>query len=327
MNNSKYNTFLLSILLSTLSAFFLIDYSADGTTYLENFNSTLDAENYDTFEFLFWGWFEYAIKLGFSSKFALFCLFLVVIFTKLKALAIFSKQSVILISIIYIALFYLLHEGTQLRIASGLAFALWSCVFMLRRRWILAVIMCFIAAGFHITSPLLPLIYLGCTLSPKVRNFSLILLLFSIYMYTYNISVISQIASPVTNFFGGRYTDYTNLLLEQGQNTTGLAFVYAFSLAGLIIFLKFWGYYNLNKIPNTFAPLLATSTYGTALFFFLHETIAIASRLSDILVITIVPLIGIFVGTLKPIYKLIFFVFLLLAFIVRLYQLFPLLLM
>jgi len=141
--------------------------------------------------------------------------------------------------------------------------------------------------------------------------------------FALKLSIIFPIISSGMMLLGGRYIDYTNRLIHQGQNKSGLAFIYAFGVLIILVALKFWAHRNPNKLPPAFHPLLATSIYGVGIIFWFYETVAIGSRLSDVLLITIVPVISIFIANTSLLYKTLVYFCLVLFFLARVYQLFP----
>jgi hypothetical protein len=190
----------------------------------------------------------------------------------------------------------------------------------MRKQWLGALVLCCVAFGFHITAPLLPIAFTACYYYKNVRKLSWYLLALGVAVYALNISIL-QIVNQLTGVMGGRYISYSESVLDD-QNSTGLVFVYAFLLCALLVFINYWGLGKLKNLPTAYPALLATSVYGCALLFWLHETTAISSRLSDVLVICIVPLLAMVIARVSLAFQflslLLFFAF----FGLRLMQLF-----
>lgn len=312
-----------SVLLAGLAAFFLNAHSLDAGEYAKTFEAIKNHAPYITSEFLFWGIIDGCSSFGLPINGALFLLFTGTLVIKFSAYARLANQPAWILVFVYLATFYLLHEGTQLRIAYGLAFSLWSCVLLTSKRYVLALLCCCISAGFHITAPLLTAVFGLCLLSLLFQKSAIVFCVAGVAFFLFKISIILPLVSSATLLLGGHYTSYTSKLIEQGQNKSGLAFVYAFCVLGVLISLKLWARTNPDKLPSAFNPLLATSIYGVGLIFWLYETIAIGSRLSDVLLITIIPVIAVFIVNASLFYKTATYSVLALFFAARVYQLFP----
>jgi hypothetical protein len=283
----KYFDFVFAIVAAWIAAYICLLISKDGEAYLLFYQ---DASNYSSTEYFFWIWLDISDHFNLSLSAALVPLLFLTLLLKLKAFKQLGANAMY-IYIVYLSVFYLLHEGTQLRISSALAFSLWSSVYAMRRQWFLAVLLACVSIGFHITSPLLPIVFTLCYYVRNMRKLAWWFLALGVLIYAAHISVIEMVTGQFSALLGGRYTSYTDSLIDD-QNTSGLVFVYAFSLAALLVFLAFWGREKLKVLPKAYSAMLATSVYGCAILFWLHETTAAASRLSDVLVITAVPLLA-----------------------------------
>lgn len=313
----KVLDYALALLGAILAAYICLPISKDGDAYAFFYE---DASSYTSSEYLFWIWLDMGDRLRMSLSAILLPLLFLTLLLKLKAF----KQlgaSTAYVYVAYLAVFYLLHEGTQLRISSALAFSLWSCVYASRRQWFLAGLLACVAAGFHITSPLLPIVFTLCFYSRKIRKLSWWFLALGVLVYAGRISVIEIVTGQFAALLGGRYTMYADSLLDD-QNTSGLVFVYASLLGALLTFLALWGRNKLQLLPKAYSALLATSVYGCAVLFWLHETTAAASRMSDVLVITAVPLMATVIARVSLPFRLLSVLLLGGFFYLRLFQLF-----
>lgn len=306
----------LAMIGAAIAAYICLENSKDGYAYAYFYE---DAANYNTAEYLFWGWLELGDYFGLSLANVIFPLLFVTLLIKLKVFQRFGASPTYCY-LGYLSVFYLLHEGTQLRISCALALALLSCICVMRKQWFLALVWCCMAFGFHITSPLLPIVFAACYYYKNARKLSWYFLATGMVLYAFNISIL-QLINQLTDVVGGRYVSYSESLLDD-QNSSGLAFVYAFLLGALLVFIIFWGRDKLKNLPAAYPALLASSVYGCALLFWLHETTAIASRLSDVLVITVVPLLAMVIARVSVVFQFTSVLLLIGFFALRLMQLF-----
>lgn len=300
-----------------IAAFICLPISKDGQAYLYFYEN---ASDWISTEYLFWGWLEIGDYFQAPLSLTLLPLLFLALFLKLEAFKQLGANTWYLYPV-YFSAFYLLHEGTQLRISTALAFALWSCVFSMRRQWYRALIFSVIAMGFHITSPLLPVVFTACYLSKKVRAWAWYVLIVGSVLYLLNISIIQILTSQLTAILGGRYLIYSDALLDD-QNTSGLANVYATLLSILLAFLHLWSKNHIKALPQAYQALMSTSVFGAAVLFWLYETTAVASRLSDVLAITVVPLLAIVISRVSIPFRLVSVILLGGFFYLRLFQLF-----
>lgn len=308
----------LTLLGVLIAAFVCLPISKDGQAYLFFYE---DASNWISTEYLFWGWLEIGDYFRAPLEIILLPLLYMALLLKLRAFKQLGANTGY-VYLVYLSAFYLLHEGTQLRISTALAFALWSCIFSMRRQWIRAGLLVCIAVGFHITSPLLPIVFTACYYYRRVRVWSWYILLFGFVCYLLNISVIRILTGQLTAILGGRYLMYSESLLDE-QNTSGLANVYAVLLSLLLVFLHFWAKQRYSYVlPKAYAALLSTSVFGAAILFWLYETTAVASRMSDVLAITVVPLIAIVIARVSLPFRLVSVILLSGFFYLRMFQLF-----
>lgn len=317
------NPIYISILLAEISALFLNVKSFDFPEYVRTFDSFKFHHPYPSFEYIFWGIIEALTTIGTPYHLAIFFIFIGTIHIKIIAIKKLSSQSTWPLIFIYISIFFLLHECTQLRIACGLSFSLFSCHFIIEKKYYLALFLACISVGFHITAPLLTFIFFLCFSNSLFQRIAIIFSTIGAALFLLKASIIFPLMSSTMLLLGGRYIDYTNKLIAQGQNKSGLVFVYAFFVLGILILLKIWAQKNITKLPPSFNALLATSIYGIGVIFWLYETVAIGSRLSDVLLITIVPVIAIFIANTSFFYKTAAYSALGLFFLARIYQLFP----
>ena len=188
-------------------------------------------------------------------------------------------------------------------------------------QWVYALFLGLIALGFHITSILLPAAFFLCFISKTIRSSSWYFLLLGFLVYFFRVPIMEPVTIKLTNIMGGHYHSYTRVLVTN-QNSSGLAFWYAQFLVCILIFARYFGTVNVDKLPRIYSLLLSVCVFGCGLIFWLYETVIIGSRLSDVLLILLVPLLGIMMTQLKFSSRVLFIVFLSLFFGARFFQLF-----
>jgi EpsG family len=300
-----------------ISAYICLPYSKDGEAYLyiyEVISSEMEVE------YLFRLILQFGNVLNVEFTSILLPLIFFTLLLKLKAFKEFGATSSYTY-IAYISFFYLLHDCSQYRISAALAFALWSCVSVMQRNWTLAVLLGVFSIGFHITAILLPIVFAICYHFQIIRKFSWIFLVVGVFIYLLKIPIMGFATMQITNLLGGRYLEYTGGITEN-QNTSGLAFVYASLLTCTLIVIHYWGRFKLKTLPSAYPAMLATSVYGCATLFWLYETVAVASRLSDVFLILIIPLLGTIIGRLGLPFRGVALMLLSVLFGLKLFQLF-----
>lgn len=274
--------------------------SNDGDAYNGLFDDLpIDFGAFDvsiTSEYLFWGWMQWVKSIDGTLAVALIPIIFFTLLFKLKAFKHFGENTFYLY-LSYASIFYLLNEGTQLRISAALGFALLSCVAIKEHKWGWAVLLCIASFGFHITSLLLPLVFFASYSYHRIQKLSWIFLWSGVLVFIAKISIIDIIVTPVVGLLGGRYLDYISNNRLETQNSSGLAFIYAFLLCSILVFLHYWAKMNPSRKTPLFNTCLAVCVYGNGLLFWLFTVVAVAARLCDILTILIIPLLGTAIGS------------------------------
>jgi hypothetical protein len=299
--------------------------SNDGEAYSNLFSDLpLDSSAFDisiTSEYFFWGWLQWVKSIGGSLPVALIPIIFFTLLFKLKAFKHFGGNTFYLY-LTYACTFYLLNEGTQLRISAALGFALLSCVAIKERKWMMALILCIASFGFHITSLLLPLVFFVCYKNRRIQKLSWLFLFSGILAFLTNLSIVDNVVLPVAGLLGGRYLDYISSARLETQNSSGLAFVYAFVLCSVVVFLYYWAKFNPSRRTYLFNTCLSVCVYGNGLLFWLYTTVAVAARLSDILTILIIPLLATAISTSQRAFQCIAILILGLFVLMRMQQLY-----
>lgn len=307
---------------SILAVFVFLPNSQDIDNYLTMFDerSAYPIDLTLTSEFLFWRWAQWVGSLGGSLYLALMPLSLLTLLLKLRAFRFFGVSS-FCTYICYFCIFYLLHDCTQIRISFALAFALWACVYIKHKQWWLVALLSFLSLGFHITAPLLPLMFAACQ-NKTICKYSWLALIAGIFAFIGQFSIMETTIAPIIGLLGGSYLDYIAPTRLETQNASGLMFIYAFLLSILLLCLHCWKQLNPRHNTHLFSTCLAVCVYGTALMFWFYDTVAVASRLADILTLLMVPLLATAISTSQAIFRYLSFSILLLFFAMRMVQLF-----
>lgn len=316
-NALKVLNYVLALLGAVIAVYVCLPFSKDGEAYLyiyENISPDMEIE------YIFRIILQYGNILNFQFETILLPLIFITLLLKLKAFKELGVTS-IYTYLAYIAFFYLLHDCSQYRISAALAFALWACVAIVRRRFAYAAFFGMISVGFHITAILLPIAFYICYSFQAARKFSWIFLIIGVLVYLLKIPIMDFATAQVASLLGGRYLEYTGGKTDD-QNTSGLAFVYASALSCTLILIYYWGRFKLNTLPKTYPVMLSISVYGCAIMFWLYETVAVASRLSDVYIILIIPVLGVTISRQQTIFRIVSVMLLSVLFGLKLLQLF-----
>lgn len=283
--------FFLLFFSSCIAAFILQPISPDSNAYYLLFNNVEKINFSWKAESIFLGILCFAKLLKISLYLALLPFIYLTLALKLKAFKYFGLQTYY-IFFCYLSLFFLMHEGIQIRIAIALGFALLACIEIVENRIFLSFLLSLISVGFHVTSILLPLVFYFNYHSKFIRKFSWFFFMLGILFYCTKISLINYLVTPYLEFFDDKYLNYTDSSRLMNQNSSGLAFYYAFSLAILIIFLNYIKKFYLFTNNILMEVNIAVCTYGIGIIFWMYETVSVGMRLSDILVIFLVPILA-----------------------------------
>ncbi len=271
--------------------------SKDSIAYhmlLDELPNTFDRFNYPSLEYLFWGWLHINKVMGFNLAFALTPLSFLALHMKFKVFNAFGKSS-LYVPLAYVSIFYLLHEGSQLRIAIGLAFALCACLAIAQRNRLKAIVLIATSVGFHLSAALLPFVFYCCFFSLFIQRLSWFFLGASVFAYIKSfdaIEAITTLFSYILPSLDARYLLYTDDSFRINQNSSGLFIAYGFILSFLLIFLHYWFKKHIGLQTRLLKVCLAVCVFGDGLLFFLRDFVVVASRLSDVLTILIIPLIA-----------------------------------
>jgi hypothetical protein len=282
--------FLFAVVGAAVAVLFLLPISRDGAEYQAMFDLLNNEVEIDSFFFhgsFLWSWLSWIKSNSGSLAIGLLPLIFVGLLIKTYVFYGFSKNIFYSITI-YISIFYLLHEGTQLRIAIALSYAIWACNEIWYKRYNKAVLLCGIGFFFHNTSFILPCLFFLCVRYSIISVAAWPLLLIGVV-----VNIFYQLSFDfVFELLPEHYMDYLYLASSTEQNSSNKFYKYAYSLLSVLMLLYFWRKTYPTKGEPVLDPCLTCSIYGCAMLFWLSGTIAVASRISDILTILIVPVLA-----------------------------------
>lgn len=294
--------FLPYIILSAFVSLYSSIYSSDAYEYrlvYENIGSN-QVLFYETGRaevlYYFWNWISSRVGLSFQG----FLFFSTLLFLTLKINALHVISSVrgkFRVLTIYTLILFLLHECIQYKIAWAVSIALWACIFISRRRWFLGGFWSLIAAGFHVSVIVLPLFF-ACAYVFLVKNKRLsvkILPIFFGVIYFLYLNVVEKLI----NIIDSRYFDYFGEDRLSTQNSSGLFYVYTIGLMGVVLCLS-------NYIKRDAPKEILVSNFlmyvSVAMLCAFYQYVSMASRLSDVLLIMIIPLMNYVIEYNKKLY-------------------------
>ena len=321
----NYTIFNLLIALTmALSAIYLfLSDSKDGLFYQEAFGELNDDIYYSARDFLFWGGLYLFKLLGFGFAISLVPILCLSLSLKLNALSFFGNGFLFVV-LGYSAIFFLLHESCQLRIAIGLSFALSACQAIVMRRVLMSLLMVILGAGFHSMSVLLPVVFCLSWSSIKIRKFSWFFLFAGIAFFlngqlfgVYTITELLDLGLLDEHYRG--YIEHSRL---QTQDSSGLMIPYAFALTCVLIIICMWLKRNKQYSTALLECCLAVCVFGNGILFLMYDAVAFASRISDVLIILIIPLISVIANRVSFLYQLIIVLAFVMIFCARYYQLY-----
>lgn len=296
----SYVEYILATIGSIIVVYFCMPVSKDIANYQEIYLS-LPATPAEliyspTSEYLFWGWLTWVKYLGGDLIIALAPLAFISLVIKLNIFRVFSRDSIVSY-FLYFAMIFLLHEGTQFRISIALAFALLSCFYITQYKWARSFIFFLLASQFHITATLIPILFYLAYNYPRFRSISWLLLPISILFFICKISIFHVSIALVANFLGGHYLDYINSSTgENPKSYGGLAFITCF----LLLLIKTHIDQNPHLKSTIVTTCLSICVIGNSFQFLFYDSLAISSRIAELLTIFIIPPLAIIINSSTP---------------------------
>jgi len=268
-------------------------YSSDADEYRLIYDSiafdSIVSYSYQRSEFFYFLWNQAIGWFGVSFETFLFISTLLFLGLKLVAFRRLSHgASLTLIFLVYVALFFLLHESIQYKISWALAIAAWACVFISERRFVAAILLTGLAAGFHVTSVALPFAFFVSSYVFKSNASKIGLAVGAVLLYPV-VPFLLEHAMDIIAIADPRYVDYISASRLANQNSSDLFYPYLL-LMGLFVM-----YISYNAFRSFFEAIRAQTLMlyaSVGILVLLNGYVSMASRLSDVLAVLLVPVLS-----------------------------------
>lgn len=187
----------------------------------------------------------------------------------------------------YICLYWLLLEGTQLRVAYATIFVILSFFYLQNQRYMLSLLMIAIASQIHFTAILFSTVFILYFLKPAA-SLTLGLFLLSPILVIFEISTYSWLEKAIT-LINPRYLLYGSEKIN-GQNSTGL-YIYFIAFFWALLMLIEWQLKSLHTDRFKLA-LQRLAMTGVIFMCAFHDHVALGARLGELLLLPIVILLS-----------------------------------
>lgn len=266
----------LMVLLATTKS---IDHTADGTIYEHIFYNNDEILTQLTTEPTFLWLSRLVLALGGGLIWMFLIYALIAIPTKLKAL--YGMTPYIFTAlIIYIPIYYELHDLIQIRAAAACAFLLLALNPLSNKRYWIATLLMIIAILFHYSSVVfIPFLFIGnrqLGYNSRLAVACVIPVCFVIYLMG------KDLFSLIPSSFMGGKLDYYQKTSEKGEWEMALLYKNVYFMLKVAMMYLCLYFYNHIVENNRLAPLLLNLFLASILSPMLFSTIpVIASRVSD----------------------------------------------
>lgn len=251
---------------------YLIAYNAISPTFL--FGNTRFEIGYEIS-----GWF-FAIVIG--SPFAAFYVALCLLSLSIK-FYLFNRYSgsPLLATVVYLLLFYPIHEYTQIRAAVAISFGFAAIHFLIERKWLVAVILAALSILFH--SSAIALVALGAVAVLIPRRVGIV----AIPVIAVVLLVVSAAAS---NVLSSVFVTINPLVFNYLDNVAASEAINIFSVSNILmatsITLMFvFRFYSKDDYT---LPFLFLSVFGFVFLVILRSSPVLALRTSEIMMLSVV---------------------------------------
>jgi hypothetical protein len=290
-NNHFYRKYLSSFLYWTIALFLIliaglrpIGLDRDSIEYAKIIQSSIDV---NSIEPAFWI-IKHFNDIFFSGDVHTFFLIFATLGISIKFLAIKKISKMPLLSVIvYLSIYFVLHEMTQIRAGVAAGLFLLSIPDIYNRNFRKFIIKALLAISFHYSAIIiLPLYFLH----PKKLNVAYFLLpIVGLILAYFDLSktLLSNLVNLTPNFLAYKINTYLTLLELGEHSEINIVNFYYSSL----LFLTYFGFflYIKNKIKNDydvlFLKILALSLFS---FYFFSSVPVFAFRVSEFLNVVIV---------------------------------------
>lgn len=270
---------LMAVFMITLATTKSINHVADGTIYEHIFYNNDDLLTELTTEPTFIWLSRLVLALGGGLIWMFFIYAVIAIPTKFKAIYMMTPY-VFTALIIYIPIYYELHDLIQIRAAAACAFLMGAFMPLSDKKYWTAALLMVVAVLFHYSSIVfLPFLFIGNKIldyKGKMIIACLVPLCFVIYLLGKDL--FSLIPSSV---LGGKL-DYYQKTSEKGEWAMALLYKNAYFMLKVAIMYLCLYFYDAIVKNNRIAPLIINLFIASILSPMLFSTIpVIASRISD----------------------------------------------
>lgn len=183
----------------------------------------------------------------------------------------------------FYACFYLLSlEGTAIRAAFSVAFVIAAFFYLKEQKFLTTFLLIILASQLHF-SALVFLIVFPLYFFKSINTFINIAFVFSPLLIIFDVSILN-IVENVAGILNPRYLDYFNQEKLVSQNSTGLFFyfiVFTFMLLGVVVYYL-RGCINTSRFT---AVMISVSLCGVIAMCVLHDYVAFATRLGELLLL------------------------------------------
>ena len=238
--------------------------------------------------YFFWnglaGWFGLTFEGYLFVSTVIFCSAKLFAFNRLG-----RGVGLIPIFLIYVSLYFLLHDAIQYKISFALTFAIWACVFLSENRTSFAALNTVLALGFHPSAILLPFAYLFSKIIQKNRL--LIFLTVCVWMLLCLVERnLAEALVAIVGRFEPRYLDYLDGWTLSRQNRSGLFFPYVILSAAFVAYVTV----NLSKRfeSESVRSQLGVLIIAVGILVLFRNYVSMANRLSDVLSILMIPVLA-----------------------------------
>jgi hypothetical protein len=171
-----------------------------------------------------------------------------------------------------------------------------ACVFFSRGQWTTSAFCALLAAGLHLSAVLLPLSFFFAHIFLLRYHISKIksLLIYLSVGYVVAFGFIHNLIA----FIDSRYFDYLAENRLSIQNSSGMFYYYAVGL-GLMVWWLSW---ELRNLPDEINISIFLIIISVVVLYVLHKYVSMASRLSDVFLVMIIPLMSFITRTNRKIY-------------------------
>jgi len=227
--------------------------------------------------------------LPFEVFFAILILAALVI--KLFALLQLSTKPSLLEALPYILVLSFLHEGTQVRVALALSFALWAIIWFAQGKLTQAFLILCVAVTFHLSVIPFFLIFLLLILYDRLGFWIFPVIAFISAFLAYS-SVVSDLVITWGEATHARYMAYSVGDIYLRQNSSGLFQYFSFFVVMLTILV--WRLHQPNtKTWRELKKIALISGFLAIIFLQLFRfNVVIASRLADLLLLPLTLVLG-----------------------------------